>query len=143
MGFKIYRHITRKFCRKLLCSSHRRIHRRTVAPVTDRHMPPSYQVRHFVIFKLGHTRRNQRRIITIEMDCRRGIVASLMRRTQPDPVGVYYQISPFKLPKPLFHPHSFIIPPISLSFQLPQSLPLSTDHCPSHNYQNFLKVIIY
>ena len=92
-------------------------------------MNPSCQVRLSVIFKLGNTRWNQRRIVTTAMDRRRGIVAWLMRRTRPDPIGVYYKISPFKLPNPSFHPHSFTVPPISLPFKLPKSLPLRTDHC--------------
>ena len=92
-------------------------------------MPPSYQVRLSIIFKLGHTRWNQRLVIITTTVNRRGIIASIMRRTRPDPAGVFFKIRPFKLPNPSFHPHSFIIPPISLSFKLPPSLPLSTDHC--------------
>ena len=53
-----------------------------------------------------------------------------MRHTRADPVGVYCKLSPFKLPNPSFHHHSFIIRPITLSFKLLQSLPLSPDHCP-------------
>ncbi|WP_353805559.1 hypothetical protein [Acinetobacter baumannii] len=54
-------------------------------------MPPLYQVRLFVILKLGHTRQTQRRIVTTETDRRRGVVASLMSRTRPDPAGVFFQ----------------------------------------------------
>ena len=99
-------------------------------------MPPSYQVCLSVIFNLGHSRRNQRRVVTVAMDRHRGTVTWLMRHTRLDPVGVYYKLSPFKLPNPSFHPHSFIIPPITLSFKLPQSLPLSTDHCPPNILQS-------
>ena len=91
-------------------------------------------------------RRNQRWVVTTETDRRRWMVAWLMKRTRPDPVGVYYKISPFKLPNPSFHPHSFITPPIALSFKLPQSLPLSNDHCPPPKKKKLakaLKVIIY
>ena len=102
----------------------------------DRRMHPSYQVGFSVIFKLGHIRRNQRWFVTTAMNRHRGIIAWLMRRTRPDPVGVYYKMSPFKLPNPSFYPYSFITPPISLSFQLPQSLPLSTDHCPPQILQS-------
>ena len=51
--------------------------------VTDSRMNPSCQVHLSVIFKLGYTRQNQRRIVTYETDHRRGIVTSLMRQTRP------------------------------------------------------------
>ena len=55
--------------------------RRTVVPAMDRRMNLWFQVRLSVIFKLGHTRRNQRCTVTTETDRRRRIVASLMKRT--------------------------------------------------------------
>ena len=48
--------------------------------------------------------------------------------TQPG-WSFFYKILPFKLLNPSVHPHTFTTPPISLPFQLPKSLPLSTDHC--------------
>ena len=48
--------------------------------------------------------------------------------TLPD-WSFFYKMLPFKLSNPSFHPHSFTIPPISLPFQLPKSLPLPTNHC--------------
>ena len=96
----------------------------------DRRMNPSCQVRLSFIFKLGHTRRNQRLIVTTETDRRRWIVASLMRRTRRDLAGG------FKKFQHLISPHFFTLPPISLPFKLPKSLPLPTDHCSPKTLQS-------
>ena len=142
-GFLICRHITRKFCRKLLYSSHWRIEWWTVSTVTDRRMNPSCQVRLSVNFKLGHKRRNQRWIITYETDHCPEIIASLMRHTRPDPARVFKKNSTFKTTNPSFHP----IPSLFLPF-------LSFSTLKDHNisllqpiifpkFSKFLKFIIY
>ena len=135
MVFFFCRHITRIFYRKLLCSSHWRIHQRTVAPATDRHKHPSYQVSFSVILKLGHTQRNQQRVVTTVTDRRWGTVAWLMRYTRHDPAGPFFKIRPFKLPNPSFHPHYFIISPITLSFS-------TTTIYSSINHRSFPPTII-
>ena len=117
-GFLICRHITRKFCR-ILCSRWR-IQRQTVSTVTDRRMNLSCQVHLSVTFKLGHTWRNQRRIVTYKTDRCRGMVASLMRHTWPDPTGVFLKKnSTFKTPNPSFHPipSLFLLFPSFFNFQ--------------------------
>ena len=79
----------------------------------------SCQVCLSVILKLGNTRRTQRQIVTTETDRCRGVVASLIRRTRPNPAGGFFKIIPFKLPQPLISPpflhYSAYFPPFSTS----------------------------
>ena len=70
--------------------------------------------------KLGHTRRNQWRAVTFAMDRYWGLVASLMKRTQPDPAGFFLKILTFKKPTPSFH----LFPSLFLPFSTSNFLPL-------------------
>ena len=75
----------------------------------------------FCYFKLGHTRWNQRRVVTFATDHRRGTVAWLKRFTRP---GWTLFPKSDRLNSPPLHisPHCFLISPITLSFELPHSL---------------------
>ena len=94
--------------------------------MTEHRMNSSCKVRLSVIFKLGHTLRNQRRVVTTVTDRRWGTIAWLMSRTWPDPAGVFFKIRPFGPPNPSIHPiHSLFLPlPSLFNFHI---LPL--DHC--------------
>ena len=87
----------------------------------------SYQVRFFVILKLGHMRWNKRRVVTTAMVCRRGTVAWLMKSTRPDPAGPFSKSDRLYSPPLHISPHHFLIPLISPIIST-STLPL-TDHC--------------
>ena len=101
------------------------------AAATDRYIDgPSYasvvQVHFSATLKLGHTRRNLRRVISSVTDRRRGTIARLMNSTRPDPAGPFSKYD--RIYSPLhISPHYFLITLISPLFST-SKLPL-TDHC--------------
>ena len=90
-------------------------------------MHPSHQVHFSIILKLGHTRRNLRRVVTTTTDRRRETVAWLMNSTRPDPAGPFSKSDRLYSPPLHISPHYFLIPLISPLFST-STLPL-TDHC--------------
>ena len=93
----------------------------------DRRMHLSYQVLYSVIFKQGHTRRNQRWVSTTAMDRHRGIIAWLSGIPDPTRLEFIINFHHYNSPTPHFTQllHYSSHSPSIFNFHI-----LSLNHCP-------------